>query len=941
MKEQALVEAQEKARIILDRNLATHAYFADHLKPSVFKITNTFLPDGYFDPAWMSSTYAIHKIENYFNALTDGNYYYKECAINARNPSNEADEFERGIFEKIQTAPEKIQWDGIRQFKDGKYFVLIRRSETITESCLMCHSSPKNAPEDLVRMYGPSRSFGRTQGELVSVASIRIPMEDAYQHADHVTREILFGFLVMVTVLFAGIHFFNRHFFMKPLTYFKKRSEAVAGKEKYHPELDHETGLRGEWHILKTAFDDMTASINQHENELNNQVEAALIGMADRHKQLEDEVAAHRKTAERLKLESDIVNHIKVGLYVYHLKDLDDDRTLVLIDANPATENMTGVLCRDIIGKTIDENFPALRERDTPRFYADVVRSGKPADLGDFYYEDKRVQAAWYQVKAFPLPNQCMGVSFDNITPRRRIEDELAKQKNQLQALFDHMLNGFAFHRIITDQAGSPIDYCFLDVNPAFERLTGLNRNAILGKCVTEIHPGIEKSAFDWIGIYGQVALTGEPIQFEQYFMPQDHWYLISAYCPMAMHFAVTFEDISHQKKAEQEKIVLETQLRQAQKIEAIGVLAGGIAHDFNNILFPILGFAEMIRDDLAEGSPIKEHVLEIINGTKRARDLVKQILTFSRQEEGLLQPMKAHIIIKEVIRLVRSTFPSTITINQSIDSDCGAIFNDPTRIHQILMNLVTNAYHAMEENGGVLTIQLKRGHMDDSAALLHHLEPGNYAVITVADTGQGMSSETLEKIFDPYFTTKEEGKGTGLGLSLVYGIVKASGGHILVTSKAGNGTQFDIYFPECDIDQKIIEKTDTQHIFRGYSHVLVIDDEFPVANIGKQIMERLGYRVTVRTSSIEALELFKNRPDDFDVVFTDMTMPNMTGDRLSKEIKNIRPDIPVVLCTGYSSRMTAEKAKKLGIDALVYKPLLLTEVSETLFTVLDKKGVA
>lgn len=937
MKIQGMREAHDKARIILDRNLATHRYFSDHLKPSVYKLLDADVAKTYFDPAWMSSSYAVRVIGDYFKEFASQPYAYKECALNARNPLNEADAFESEIFKLIRRAPEETQWEGIRTFDEERYYVLIRRSEVMTEACLKCHGAPGDAPLDLISLYGKERGFHCPMGELLSVASIRIPVEAAYQNANHVTRHIFTGFAVMMVVLLGGVHLLNTRFFVSPLAYFTNRSRAVAKGNMGDDDSSVDHRLAGEWRVLKTAFDDMTAHIARHEIDLNEKIKKAVVEVEEKHRTLEEEIVAHRETTLKLKRESDIIKNINVGLYIYRLEDLQDDSTLVLIDANPATEAMTGLSCGEIIGKRLEDHFPAARRHGLPQLYADVVRTGRPVEIGDFYVEESWIGPGWRHVSAFPLPDQCMGVSFSNITLRKRMEEDLAKEKNNLQALFEHMLNAFAVHRIILDDSGVPIDYLFLDVNPAFERFTGLKREDILGKRVTEVHPGIDKMEFDWIGAYGRVALTGEPIQFEQYFEPHDHWYHVAAYRPMPLHFVVTFQDITERKKSENEKKTLGAQLRQAQKLEAIGVLAGGIAHDFNNILFPIIGFAEMVRDDLGEESPIRENVEEIIGGALRARDLVRQILAFSRQEEGTLKPIHVQLIAKEVLRLIRSTLPSTISIQQFIDPGCGVILNDPTRIHQLIMNLITNAFHAMEEKGGILSLQVTPTTLDEAKALSMNIEPGDYVWIMVSDTGVGMDPVILQKMFDPYFTTKGEGKGTGLGLSVVYGIVKAAAGGITVSSRKDEGTCFDIYFPVYSPPFLSETQPDEHPQFKGEAHVLLIDDEYPVLKIGKQILERLGCRVTGRTSSIEALELFKNRPDDFQVIFTDMTMPNMTGDTLAKEIKRIRPQIPVILCTGYSSRMNAARAAELGIDAFIYKPILSTEVSRTLYEVLSK----
>ena len=380
----------------------------------------------------------------------------------------------------------------------------------------------------------------------------------------------------------------------------------------------------------------------------------------------------------------------------------------------------------------------------------------------------------------------------------------------------------------------------------------------------------------------------------------------------------------------------LETQLQQAQKMESIGTLAGGIAHDFNNILFPIVGHTEMLLADLPEDSPFQDGLKEIYTSVLRAKELVKQILTFSRQDTNELKLMKIQPIVKEVLKLIRSTIPTTIEIKQDINPDCGTIKADPTQIHQIVMNLTTNAYHAMEVAGGELKISLKEVELGEYDLITPDISPGVYVCLIVADTGVGMEKDLKDKIFDPFFTTKVIGKGTGMGLSVVHGIVTAMGGSIHVYSEPGKGTQFHVYMP---VEKSFSEEqaTDSKAIIQGGNEqILLVDDEEAILTMEKQMLERLGYQVTSRISSVEALEAFRYSPDKFDLVITDMAMPNMSGDKLSAELTTIRPDIPVLICTGFSETMSEEKATSLGIKGFLMKPIVMKNLAQKIREVLD-----
>jgi len=391
----------------------------------------------------------------------------------------------------------------------------------------------------------------------------------------------------------------------------------------------------------------------------------------------------------------------------------------------------------------------------------------------------------------------------------------------------------------------------------------------------------------------------------------------------------INLRDISHQKK-------LEAQLQQAQKMEAIGTLAGGIAHDFNNILSSVIGYTELALDEAKKGTFQHQSLQEVLLASDRAKDLVKQILTFSRQVDQKQKPIQVKPIVKEALRLLRASIPTSVEIRQNVQSDA-LVMGDSTQIQQILLNLCTNAAHAMEDDGGRLTVSLLDAELDSDFISNHpDLKPGPYINLTVTDTGRGISPDVMEKIFDPFFTTKEKGKGTGLGLSVVHGIVRSHGGDIYVYSEPGKGSAFEVCLPVIESRFKPEERAE-KTIPTGTERILFIDDEPVIINLGKQTLESLGYDVVARNSSIEALELFKEKKDSFDLVITDMTMPHMTGEKLAEKLMQIRPDIPVILCTGFSFMIDEQKAKSMGIRAFISKPILKREIAEAIRKVLDE----
>jgi len=622
----------------------------------------------------------------------------------------------------------------------------------------------------------------------------------------------------------------------------------------------------------------------------------------------------------------------------------------------------------------------------------------------------------------------------------------------QYQRMFNEMLDGFALHEIICDPAGNPVDYRFLDINPAFTNLTGLPRD-IVGKTVLEALPGTEQF---WIDTYGKVALTGEPAYFENYSAELKKYFEVKAYQPVHGQFACIFVDCTRRKEAELElrksrdsmnrliagipdivmrfdrtfrhlytsenvqklsslqasdflgkthrelgfpeamcsfwesniaevfaskkaketeftldnaekeryinwRIIpelnddgtvetvlsfsrditahrqLEQKLLQSEKMKAIGQLAGGIAHDFNNLLGGIIGFTDMAIDSVSPDNEVASYLQHILNASNRAKKLVRQILSFSRQGNEIKKAIFLSPIINEAVTLLRAIIPASITIEMDVHKDTQTILADATKIHEIVMNLCTNAAQAIANESGTIHISHKERHIQKKLkGYMGSLMPGFYSILSVKDTGFGIPKSILPHIFEPFYTTREVGQGTGMGLAVVYGIVESLQGNISVTGAPGKGTQIHVYLPKSNTPEQPAAQAHASEK-GGTEHIVFVDDEPFLVDMGVTMLTKMGYTVSGFCDSQKALEAFKKSPQAYDILVTDQTMPHLNGTELIREIRKIKPGIPTILTTGYSTQVDKEKAKRKGIHAFIMKPLRKTLLTSTVRSVLDK----
>ncbi len=530
-------------------------------------------------------------------------------------------------------------------------------------------------------------------------------------------------------------------------------------------------------------------------------------------------------------------------------------------------------------------------------------------------------------------------VTFLDISLRKQAENALAAEKEHLVVTLRSIGDGV----ITTDKTGNVIL-----LNKAAEQLTGWTSGEAEGRPLSDVFDIInERTGEPCESPVEKILRTGKIVNLSNHtaLLAKDGTKrsIADSGAPILdrehriIGVVLVFRDISEQVASEKERLALESQLQQAQKMESIGTLAGGIAHDFNNILSAIYGYTELAQQDIDAPETLRQDLDEILQGAARAQKLVQQILTFSKKTEQKKKPQQISLVVKEALKLLRSSIPATIEIQQNIVSE-SLVLADPTQIHQIVMNLCTNAYHAMRETGGTLFVTLKEIEMAEIGIIPEReLPPGRYLQLEISDNGTGMDEETRAKIFEPYFTTKEPGEGTGLGLAVVHGVVESHGGCINVYSEPGQGTTFHICLPVYEGEGGEITANKQEVLCLGGNEtVMLVDDERAILDIAKKFFKRHGYKVYVFTNGVPALQEFQQQPEKYDLVITDMTMPYMTGAQLSQKLLETRPDIPIILCTGHSEQINREKSLAMGIKEYLEKPLNLDNLLQTAREVLD-----
>lgn len=1034
MKSLALSDAEREARMLADHNLAVHDYFSHVLKPKLFEQLGPTTSKDYFEPVWMSSTYAIREMDKHVHKLNPSHYYYKECAINARSPQNEADSYEKAFLSDLQTDSRLMSKSSIRVLGGKPFFTLLRRGEVMEDSCLRCHSSPENAPGDLVKLYGPERSFNRKVNEPAQAISIRIPLSEAFSTASSVSYSL--SSLLLVT-LGGGLLFMwvgNKQMVVDPIENIKDCAKRIAIDRGRLGETIPEPRLQ-ELRDLAVAFNKMSAALRRSYDKLEERV-------AERTKDLATE-------RERLAV---TLRSIGDGV-------ISTDTESRIVCFNRQAEELTKWTEAEAMGRPLSDVFVTVGEKTgelCENLAERILRTGEPAapvNRTMLAAKDGSERIVALSGEAIRAENgDILGIvlAFRDVTDQARAEESLRNSEARYRSLFENISNAVAVYEAVQDGE----DFILADFNTAGERIDKKDRKDVIGQSLLKVFPGVKE--FGLFEVLQRVWRTGEPEQFpvakykderiqgwrDNYLYKLPSGEVVAAYTdeterkmteealrqseetlrlitetvedvfwmttsdikstnyvspayeriwgrtleslyenPMSFVEAVLPEyrealvktieeniespwkceyriarpdgtvrwildrgfpildetgnlllrvgvatDITERKRADEERAFIQNQLREAQRMEAIGALAEGVAHDFNNLLTIINGFTEMVICETAEDDPRLDDLNKILQTGLEGAEVVKRLQSFGKKSDYSPRPLDLNSSVETSVGLMRRSFPKMIEIETILGEDLATVNADASQLEQVLMSLCINAKEAID-GGGKIVIATKNVIVDEAYCSRHiGARPGRHVMVEVSDNGRGISEGVLCRIFDPFFTTKERdfNKGTGLGLSVAKGIIEQHGGWLVCETDMGKGSTLRIFLPAMENSTSGETAEPKVAAAPAIGKILVVDDEDYVRELAMRILERSGYTTIAASNGKEALEIYARERSNIALVILDFIMPHMSGEKCLEEILKICPQAKVILSTGHT--FSQDEHERLGdlTVGIVSKPYQL-----------------
>lgn len=982
-KQYALAVAEKKSLILLQHNLAIHSYFNNQLKPKLFSLTDAVRDAEYFDAAWMSSTYAVREIEKIYDEKSGHRYYYKEAAINARSPLNEADDFERDFIQRLNKDQSLNKISGVRDFDGKPYYYILMRGESMEQGCMRCHSTPDKAPGGLVKAYGATRSFNRSAGEQVSAVSIHIPLTEAYTDVDKFSLKLSAVLFSLLLALFIIQNRLVSRLILTPLQKIRSQAEAISN--------DTESLGVAIPEVFTQEMNEIAGSFNKMSHRLKSVVDGLDDTIHERTIILTENEAKYRLLFENM------ANGFALHEMIFNPEGMPSDYRF--IEVNPAFEKQTGLNAADIVGKTVLEVIPDT-EKLWIETYGKVVVSGEPVSFESLSKELGR----YYQVWAYcPKPGFFATVISD-ITERKTTETYHKMGQDVLLALSERDSKKQAIKRVIgiirsatgVDAVGIRLqdenDFPYF-YQEGFPQDFLKKENSIItrsedgGICHDE-QGNVCLECTCGLVISGQTDLsnplftpggsswTNNSFPFLHVSADDDprsnprnecihQGYASVALIPIRAKGRIvgliqlndhrkgcfTLEEIENlehaagnigeamlRKQAEEEKGRLEYQLHQAQKMESIGSLAGGVAHDFNNKLSVILGCTYLAFSE-TDPAKLQNFLEEIRKAAEQSADLTRQLLAFARKQTISPKVLDLNETVTGMIKILQRLIGEDIRLAWQPAPDLWLLKLDPSQIDQILANLCVNARDSISADGKI-TIETGNSSVDEVyCAHESSAVPGEYVRLVVSDNGCGMDKDTQDRIFEPFFTTKDTGKGTGLGLATVFGIVKQNNGFINVYSEPGVGTTFSIYLPRHSGTQALTDKIGaTMSAPRGLETILLVEDELSILTMTSMILAKQGYSVLQANSPAEAIRLAKEHVGKISLLITDVIMPEMNGKDLADSLKSLSPQLKCLFMSGYTAdAITQHGVLEEGVN-FIEKPFSLPALATKVREILDGK---